>query len=206
MLHRTLTIAAVAAVALAATACGSSAPPEGAHIRGTVSGLSTQNGRAVAVTSQGKSYWAALDKTGAFDLALPAGVNARVYVVNAPAAGRHPVAGHLVGAGAKKWIVTSSGTTQLGAVRPAGAPSPATGTTTKSDAPTTGGADDADEKAEDASDDSHEDDGEKGNLCGADTSTDVELHAESAPAASDDADDKGEKDKEDEGSRKDCGG
>ena len=204
MLYRTLAVAAVAALALSTTACGSSAPPEGAHIRGTVSGLSTQNGRAVAVTSQGKSYWAALDKTGTFDLALPAGVNARVYVVSAPAAGRHPVAGHLVGAGSKKWIATSSGTTQLGAVRPASASSATAGTTTKADAPTTG--DTAGAEAEDAGDDSHEDDGEKDNVCGADTSTDVELHAESAPAASDDADDdKGARDKEDEASRKDCG-
>jgi len=76
MLHRTLTVATIAIAALSTAACGSSAPSEGAHIRGTVSGLSTQNGRAVAVTSQGKSYWAALDKTGTFDLALPAGANA----------------------------------------------------------------------------------------------------------------------------------
>lgn len=203
MLHRAFPIAAVAIAALSTAACSSSAPSEAAHIRGTVAGLSTQNGRAVAVTSQGKSYWAALDKTGTFDLALPAGAHARVYVVSAPAVGRHPVAGHLVGVGASKWIFTSSGTTQLGALRPATVAPSATGVTTKSEA---SGADDASEQEDGTDDDTHEDDGEKGNLCGADGSTDVELHADSAPAASADTDDKEDKDREDEESRKGCGG
>jgi hypothetical protein len=195
MLQRSL---ALTAVLVGVTACGSSST-ESAHIRGTVSGLTTQNGRVVAVTSQGKSYWSNLAANGAFDITVPAGTNLRVFFASAPAVGLHPIAGHLVGVGGSRWISPAAGTTQLGLVQPATAPAPA-GIATKSEGADTGG-----DTAEGPENESHDDDGERAELCGGDGATDVELHADSAPASSKDTDDKADKDREDESSHKACG-
>lgn len=197
MLNRALIVAALAACT---AACGSTPDnTDSAHIRGTVSGLSTQNGRAVGVTSRGKAYWSNIDAKGTFDLRVPAGTNLRVFFASAPAVGLHPIAGHLVGAAGSRWVSATSGTTQLGAIRPAAVAAPAGGgIATKSEGPETG-------EAEGPENESHDDDGEKDDLCGGDGATDVEVHADSAPPSSKDSDDKAEKEHEDAASRKACG-
>jgi hypothetical protein len=202
MLQRTL---AITIVLVSIAACGTASDKtDSAHLRGTVSGLSTQNGRAVAVTSQGKAYWTNLDAKGAFDLTVPSGVTLRLFVASAPAVGGHPIAGHLVGAGGGAWITSTAGTTQLGVIRPATAVAPG-GIATKTEAAEASGENE--DKGDDAAgseNESHDDSGEKDELCGGAGANDVELHADSAPTSSKDTDDKAEKEQEDKASEKTC--
>jgi len=86
-------------MALAAVACGTEPAPEGGTmtIQGSVSSrVGVDNARAVAVGTDGRTYWAYLDRDRDFTLVVPVGQSYRVLIANQQPGGGQRTVGHVV--------------------------------------------------------------------------------------------------------------
>lgn len=173
---------------------GTAIPSSGSEVvRGTISTTARHldNARAVALSSDGHTYWAYLDTHAGFSLALPSGPSYRLLVANELPSGKQVVVGHVVvhpSAGASRWIgLHGAPSLDLGVI---GGKRTLTSASLHvlDDAP-----DGKDDGAGDGEADDHEDDGESKALCQSQDASDsedddVELDAQNDPgdSASDD--------------------
>lgn len=105
-------------LAAMAVACGESYDAESASkggamtVHGTVSSkLEVDNARAVAIGTDGRTFWAYLDQDREFTLQLPVGQSYRVIVANQRSGGGQQTIGHLVLSGADgrtEWLGANS--------------------------------------------------------------------------------------------------
>lgn len=186
-------------LAAMAVACGASAGDESASstsgamtVHGSVSSrLSLDNARAVAIGSDGRTFWAYLDQDREFTLELPVGQSYRVIVANQRPGGGQQTVGHLVlagGSGRTEWLGANSAIdVDLGTLRVAG------GSSTKI-ACDCSGDDEADPKSAKHDDDYPSKEG-KGSSTGKDTGT--KNADDSADDSADDGDKGGVKDPDD---------
>jgi len=129
---KALTMFSGVVLAAMAVACGESAEAESTSrvsgsmtVHGTVSTrLSIDNARAVAIGSDGRTFWAYLDQDREFTLDLPVGQSYRVIVANQRANGGQQTIGHLTlngGSGRTEWIGANKAiNVDLGLLRLAG--------------------------------------------------------------------------------------
>lgn len=129
---KALTMFSGVVLAAMAVACGESAESESTSrvsgsmtVHGTVSTrLSIDNARAVAIGSDGRTFWAYLDQDREFTLDLPVGQSYRVIVANQRANGGQQTIGHLMlsgGSGRTEWIGANKAiNVDLGLLRLAG--------------------------------------------------------------------------------------
>jgi hypothetical protein len=116
----------IAIVATMAAACSGSDSTGWSQsdlaVQGTVSeALTLDNARAVAIGSDGRTFWTYLDRERDFTLLLPVGQSYRVVIANAlPGGGQIEIA-HLLpqGSGETAWLGANvAGTVDLGTLRP----------------------------------------------------------------------------------------
>lgn len=129
---KALTMFSGVVLAAMAVACGESAESESTSrvsgsmtVHGTVSTrLSIDNARAVAIGSDGRTFWAYLDQDREFTLDLPVGQSYRVIVANQRANGGQQTIGHLTlngSSGRTEWIGANKAiNVDLGLLRLAG--------------------------------------------------------------------------------------
>jgi hypothetical protein len=106
--------------------CGDNSAPDAKGtlvVQGSVSsGLSIDNGRVVAIGTNGRTFWSYLDKHGDFTLKLPVGQSYRILVANQRVSGGQQVLGRLMvpSKGSKtQWLgANEPGTVNLGTLRP----------------------------------------------------------------------------------------
>lgn len=112
---KALTMFSGVVLAAMAVACGESAESESTSrvsgsmtVHGTVSTrLSVDNARAVAIGTDGRTFWAYLDQDREFTLDLPVGQSYRVIVANQRSGGGQQTIGHLTlngSSGRTEWI------------------------------------------------------------------------------------------------------
>ena len=129
---KALTMFSGVVLAAMAVACGESAEAESTSrvsgsmtVHGTVSTrLSIDNARAVAIGSDGRTFWAYLDQDREFTLDLPVGQSYRVIVANQRANGGQQTIGHMMLSGSNgrtEWIGANKAiNVDLGLLRLAG--------------------------------------------------------------------------------------
>jgi hypothetical protein len=115
-----LGVAITVAAALAGCSGADSSGQGEMAVQGTVSqALSVDNARAVAIGSDGRTFWAYLDARRDFTLMLPVGQSYRILIANERAGGGHVKIAHLVvQSGATPWLgANEPGTVDLGTLR-----------------------------------------------------------------------------------------
>lgn len=210
---------AVMALAMTSLACGKSAepPPSTLEVTGKVdTRLRTlDNASAVAISSDGRTYSAYIQKNGTFRLSLPVGHVYRVIFANSTMAGELRTIGHLINTTSSgkfdQIAVKEGGTMSLGTVRPVGTSPTSLKTACNCGSTGSGESSDSDKSGSDDHDDKDSDhdgkdkdkdgdfgtkdkDGDKDRLC--EDSSDVELEAEHGPGdkcAKDDSDEEAPK-------------
>lgn len=151
----------ITAVGIMALACGKEpSEPEGElAVQGSVSSaVQIDNARAVAIGSDGRQFWAYIDRDRDFTLRLPVGQSYRIIIANQLEGGGQVKVGHLVLRGIDgktEWLgANEPGTVDLGRLRPV-----KSGDVQTQCSECKGGGDDDDEDEEDDKDD-HADDKE----------------------------------------------
>jgi hypothetical protein len=178
-------VAVAAAVGITAMGCASKTDsPSTLHITGTVGQQSSalSGPRAVATSSDGRSFSAVLTKTGQFALDVPVGSTYRIVIANATRTGQLRVVGHLVNPtthGTTDVIaVNGAGSLALGTLRPVGTlPMPAGAVHTMSVESKDGAEQNDGTESKDGGESKESDD--DGKLC--QDGDDVELDAEHKP-------------------------
>jgi hypothetical protein len=170
----------VGGVMVAAGGCGSGETAS-IHVSGTVDPEARRltGARAVATATSGRTYSAAIARSGRFALELPVGTTYRLVIANRTRSGQLRVVGHLVNPSALGTLhviaVRREGELSLGRLRPAGASGPP--------AAGSSGIRTAEHEADEAGEEEHGDDSAETNdddlLCV--DGDDVALEAEHAP-------------------------
>jgi hypothetical protein len=113
-----------AVLAGALSGCSSAGPSGGPQlaVQGSVSqGVHVDNARAVAIGTDGRTFWAYLDAQRDFTLTLPVGQSYRVVIANGREGGGEAIVGHLVvpaASGASDWLgANEPGTVDLGTLQ-----------------------------------------------------------------------------------------
>jgi hypothetical protein len=114
----------VTAGALSGCSSGSSSSGPELAVQGTVSqGVQVDDARAVAIGTDGRTFWAYLDAQRDFTLTLPVGQSYRIVVANALEGGGEAIVGHLVvtdASGDTDWLgANEPGTVDLGTLHTA---------------------------------------------------------------------------------------
>jgi hypothetical protein len=124
MMNRVIVMGVVAwagAIAACSSSGDSSSGPQLA-VQGTVSkGVQVDNARAVAIGTDGSTYWAYLNDQRDFTLTLPVGQSYRLVIANARQGGGQAIVGHLVvpsASGGSSWLgANQPGTLDLGTLK-----------------------------------------------------------------------------------------
>lgn len=162
---RTLVMVSGALFVVGLAACGSdknTSEGQTMTVQGTVSqGIAIDNGRAVAVGSDGRVFWSYLDADRDFTLKLPVGQSYRVLIANQLANGGQKKVGYLLLKDGSQWIGANGAiTVDLGRLKISTTTTNA-GAVKAQCASCSSGADKDDDQGEDADDDrgkNHDDD------------------------------------------------
>ena len=178
-MNRALMLSGAVLVAMAAVACSAAEASDASNTMtvhaSVTTNLSIDNARAVAIGTDGRTFWAYVDRDRDFTLELPVGQSYRIIVANQRTSGGQRTVGHVVLDGARgttEWIgANAPGDVDLGKLRLAGTSTTSSGLSTKcGSCPADdgkGGGDDGDK--DDYSDDYGTKSGDKGTKGSGDT-------------------------------------